>query len=115
MAALFAQQPHLEAGYARRRRAVHCRAAVAQRLPVLTHTLPNGFSIRHTASPAEVSFLYHEQYIQQVYLQHGVCIHDGDVVLDVGANAGLFSMFAAEVGVHAFTPHQFDQFAQVCT
>lgn len=40
------------------------------------------------------------------YLKHGVEIHAGDVVLDVGANIGLFALDAAGKGaqVHAFEP-----------
>lgn len=43
-------------------------------------------------------FLYEEVYCQQQYLQHGVGLKPGDTVVDVGANIGLFSLFAAEVG-----------------
>ena len=54
---------------------------------------------RHTSTPAEVMFLYDEVYQQQQYLQQGVVLRQGGTVLDVGANIGLFSMLAAEVGM----------------
>ncbi|RYG69858.1 FkbM family methyltransferase [bacterium] len=40
------------------------------------------------------------------YLKHGVEIHTGDLVFDVGANIGLFALEAARKGatVHAFEP-----------
>jgi cyclopropane fatty-acyl-phospholipid synthase-like methyltransferase len=44
-----------------------------------------------------VQFLYDEQYRERCYLQHGVCLGPGATVIDVGANIGMFSMFAAEV------------------
>jgi hypothetical protein len=53
---------------------------------------------RHTSTPAEVQFLYDEQYSERCYLQHGVSLAPGATVIDVGANIGMFSMFAAEVG-----------------
>jgi hypothetical protein len=44
-----------------------------------------------------VQFLYDEQYSDRCYLQHGVSLAPGATVIDVGANIGMFSMFAAEV------------------
>ena len=42
----------------------------------------------------------------ELYLRHGITIHAGDCVLDVGANIGLFALEAARRGadVHAFEP-----------
>lgn len=34
------------------------------------------------------------------YLQHGIEINDGDIVLDIGANVGVFSLRAAQKGPH---------------
>jgi hypothetical protein len=64
--------------------------------------LPNGLCISHSAPQSEVRFLFSEVYEQQQYLQHGVRLCAGQAVIDVGANIGLFAMFAAEVrGAHA--------------
>ena len=49
--------------------------------------LPNGWEV-HASSPSEVSFLYREIFEGQSYLQHGITVQDGDVVVDVGANIG---------------------------
>lgn len=42
----------------------------------------------------------------ELYLRHGISIQQGDCVLDVGANIGLFALEAARRGaqVHAFEP-----------
>ena len=55
----------------------------------------------------ETDYLYHEIFERRCYLQHGVSIERGDWVVDVGANIGLFSLQAAQMGaarVYAFEP-----------
>jgi amino acid adenylation domain-containing protein/FkbM family methyltransferase len=47
---------------------------------------------------AEATFLHREIFVEQMYLRHGVSVADGDVVVDVGANIG---MFAAQVALRA--------------
>jgi 31-O-methyltransferase len=62
--------------------------------------------LRHP-DPSQLLYQIQEIVEEQVYLQHGVRIADGDVVLDVGANAGVAAaFFAAECGavVHSFEP-----------
>jgi 31-O-methyltransferase len=39
--------------------------------------------------------LYQDIFASRCYLQHGITVADGDCVLDVGANVGLFSIFLA--------------------
>ena len=48
------------------------------------------------ASKYDVSFLYREIFQERVYLQHGVQLAQGDVVVDVGGNIGFFALFAAQ-------------------
>ena len=55
--------------------------------------LPNGMPV-FQKNRAETEFLYEEVFVD-TYLKHGVALRDGDTVFDVGANIGLFSMFAA--------------------
>lgn len=57
-------------------------------------TLPNGLEVCY-ASKYDVSFLYREIFQEQTYLQHGVHLTEGDVVVDVGGNIGFFALFAA--------------------
>lgn len=56
----------------------------------------------------ETVFLHQEIFVDQTYCQNGITISKGATVLDVGANIGLFSIYAAraaaEVSVYAFEP-----------
>ena len=58
--------------------------------------------------PHEVEYTFEEVFRRQCYLQHGAVVPDGGVVFDVGANQGLFSVFASglatNVQVHSFEP-----------
>lgn len=65
--------------------------------PLSTHELPNGLTVLHR-NRGETEFLYKEIFEGEGYLRHGLTIGDGDVVFDVGANIGMFTVFA---GVHA--------------
>ena len=52
--------------------------------------------------------IYREIFIEKVYNPVGFEINKGDVVLDIGANIGIYTVFAASQGckiVHAFEPH----------
>jgi hypothetical protein len=59
-------------------------------------TLPNGLPIACVSS-LDLNFLYKEIFEQRIYLQHGIELQPGNVVLDCGANIGLFSLFAAGI------------------
>ncbi|KAI8104660.1 hypothetical protein M9434_003213 [Picochlorum sp. BPE23] len=47
------------------------------------------------ASSLERNFLYDEIFVQKSYLKHGIQLKAGDCVVDVGANVGLFTLFAS--------------------
>ncbi|WP_353572594.1 amino acid adenylation domain-containing protein [Candidatus Albibeggiatoa sp. nov. BB20] len=71
-----------------------------------SYQLLNGMTIIHQ-NKAETDFLYQEIFNQNSYLQHGICIPDHAIVVDVGANIGLFSLFAAQypnTKIYAFEP-----------
>lgn len=57
---------------------------------------------------AEASLLYEDIYRDRSYLKYGITIQDGDCIFDVGANIGLFSIFASQQAVrlnlYAFEP-----------
>lgn len=79
----------------------------------LRYTLPNNQEIAHL-NPYETKYLYQEIFLDQVYLKHGIALKDGDCVVDIGANIGLFSLFVLEkcpnASIYAFepAPHAFD-------
>jgi amino acid adenylation domain-containing protein/FkbM family methyltransferase len=52
--------------------------------------LPDGGALA-VLNAAEAAFLVEENWIDQVYFQHGVGLSDGAVVLDIGANIGVFA------------------------
>jgi FkbM family methyltransferase len=53
--------------------------------------LPNGLQV-DVIEPFEAQVLYHEIFEMAVYNAHGISIHEGATVVDVGANIGLFSI-----------------------
>lgn len=59
-------------------------------------------------NPHETRYLYDEIFHQRAYLRGGVVLRDRAVVFDVGANIGMFSLFAhaecATATVYAFEP-----------
>lgn len=69
--------------------------------------LPHGLTISALNEP-EAKVLYHEIFIQQAPLKHGIQVSDGDCVFDVGANIGLYSMFLTQLSnnlrIFAFEP-----------
>ena len=69
--------------------------------------LPNGMTIDHHGS-FQTSIIYKEVFEDEVYLKHGITLKDGDVVFDVGANIGLFTLFVNRIcptaQIYAFEP-----------
>ncbi|TMO74720.1 FkbM family methyltransferase [Pseudoalteromonas aurantia] len=72
-----------------------------------THSLPNGMEVAQI-NIYETDYLYKEIFLDRCYARNGVVIEDNDIVLDVGANIGMFSLYAINqannVTVHAFEP-----------
>ncbi|MBD2533812.1 FkbM family methyltransferase [Nostoc flagelliforme FACHB-838] len=71
--------------------------------------LPNNLEI-YCLGKEETEYIYQEIFIEQQYLQHGITINDGDCIVDVGANIGLFSIFLSQLHkslkILAFEPVQ---------
>ncbi|MBL6449152.1 amino acid adenylation domain-containing protein [Fulvivirga sp. 29W222] len=71
------------------------------------YKFPNGLIGFHI-NKTETDFIYNEVFGDQCYIRHGIRMNHGDVIFDVGANIGMFSMFAAlhfqDVNVYAFEP-----------
>jgi polyketide synthase PksN len=56
--------------------------------------LANGLEIAEV-NPYETSFLYEEIFVQEVYASYGVYVPPEGIVLDIGANIGMFSLYIA--------------------
>src|SRR6185312_3217063 len=56
----------------------------------------------------EVEFVYEEIFKDRCYTKHGVVIPAGGCIVDIGANVGMFSVFAAtqhaDLDIYAFEP-----------
>ncbi|MFI5748959.1 FkbM family methyltransferase [Streptomyces sp. NPDC051644] len=74
---------------------------------VLSGRLPDGTPIAEL-NANETRELIDEIIVRARYLRAGIQIHDKDVILDVGANIGIFTLFAAsqasQLQIHAFEP-----------
>ncbi|MFN8178108.1 MAG: non-ribosomal peptide synthase/polyketide synthase [bacterium] len=58
--------------------------------------LPSGVAVAEL-NRNETDYLHREVVEQAAYVRHGITLRDGDTVFDVGANLGLFSVFASLV------------------
>jgi FkbM family methyltransferase len=58
--------------------------------------------------PLQLAYQLHEIFDERTYVRHGLDVHKGDVVLDIGANVGVAAAFFALVCragvVHCFEP-----------
>jgi len=75
-------------------------------LKISTTVLPNDIEIYCFQKNEEI-FLLYEQV--QEYFRHGIKINKGDIVFDVGANIGIFSLYAwkeneGDISIYAFEP-----------
>lgn len=72
-----------------------------------TTRLPNALEVAYL-NRLELEFLYAEIFGREVYMKHGLRLHDGARVVDVGANVGLFALWASrrahDVRIHALEP-----------
>ena len=71
------------------------------------HMLPNGIEIAHL-NRYETDYLFQEIFVDRSYLRHGITLNDGDCVVDIGANIGMFTLFVhsecKDPKVFAFEP-----------
>ena len=61
------------------------------------YPLPNGTAVAQL-NKNETDYMYQEIFERQAYLRHGITINDGDCIFDIGANIGLFMLFAGQIG-----------------
>jgi len=69
--------------------------------------LPNGLSVVQE-NPNETAYLYDEIFTKRCYVRHGISLPPDACILDVGANIGMFTLFAHQEcprpRVYAFEP-----------
>ncbi len=76
------------------------------------YTLPNQLEIAHL-NQYETEYLYKEIFVDQCYLKHGIALKEGDCIIDIGANIGMFTLFIGQncknPTIYAFepSPHTF--------
>jgi FkbH-like protein/FkbM family methyltransferase len=72
-----------------------------------TYQLPDG-NVVASLNAYETAYLYDEIFVQHAYGRNSIVIKDGDCVLDIGANIGLFSLYVTSqfpsCRVFAFEP-----------
>ncbi|HEY0737307.1 MAG TPA: FkbM family methyltransferase [Herpetosiphonaceae bacterium] len=72
------------------------------------YTFPDGFRCYSHSSEIETLLIYNEIFVQQEYLGTTLSLEECRYVFDVGANIGLFTIFAKlkkpNLVVHAFEP-----------
>jgi natural product biosynthesis luciferase-like monooxygenase protein/FkbM family methyltransferase len=72
-----------------------------------THNLPGGLRVAHHGA-LQTGIIYREIFQDKIYLRHGIRLNDGACVFDVGANIGLFTLYAHQhcrrPSVYSFEP-----------
>jgi 31-O-methyltransferase len=87
-------------------------ASVCQGGGVIVFQLKDG-TVVHGLNQNEVSYLYQEIFTNRAYLpERGFDLSGAPVIFDVGANIGLFSLFALREWPHA-TVHAFEPIPQI--
>ena len=70
--------------------------------------LPNGMAIAYV-NKNEVDAIYEEIFQDLAHTLYGITIEEGDCIFDVGANIGLFTLFASthcdDISIYAFEPN----------
>lgn len=73
-----------------------CRMAAAGSLAGLSLHEPVGELLVAQLNRTETDFLYREIFVENAYLRHGIGLPTDPVVVDVGANIGMFTLLAAQ-------------------
>lgn len=60
------------------------------------YRLPNNMAVVHQ-NKHETDFFYQQIFVDQTNFKHGITLHDGACVFDVGANIGFFTLFVQQI------------------
>jgi FkbM family methyltransferase len=94
--------PNLSPGF------VHAQSVEQNSAPLKLVTFPDGFRCYTHTSIEETEFIYNEVIINREYLRHGLNLEGASSIFDIGANIGVFTLFARSVNpnavIHAFEP-----------
>ena len=75
----------------------------------VTVPLTNGLKI-HLRSRTADRMIFKEIFLQEIYNQYGIEIKERDIVIDIGANVGMFTLYASQKAtsgkVFAFEPFE---------
>lgn len=71
------------------------------------YTLPNGLELVHR-NKNETEFMYREIWDNESYSKRGIALEEGSCIFDVGANIGMFALYAGAISknctIYAFEP-----------
>ena len=71
------------------------------------YELPNGMTV-FSLNQGEMEYMYNGIFEERLYLKHGITLDDGACIFDIGANIGMFSLFAHHMCkgavIYAFEP-----------
>ena len=59
-------------------------------------SFPCGLVCSTNSSPIETELMYNEIFEARQYMRSGIALSSGDTIVDVGANIGMFTMYAVE-------------------
>lgn len=87
---------------------VHAERRPGSREGWIELAFPCGLVCDTNSSPLETELTYYEVFINHEYLRSGISLSDGDTIVDVGANVGMFTMYALrnlnDIEIHAIEP-----------
>ncbi|MGB7539161.1 MAG: FkbM family methyltransferase [Anaerolineales bacterium] len=87
---------------------VHARSIEEGPASLKLVTFPDAFQCYTHTSIEETEFIYNEVFVKQEYMRHGLTLEGASCVFDIGANIGVFALFAKiknpKAVIHAFEP-----------
>ena len=97
--------PDGDIAYASEKIAAHKENGLPERAAL--YQLPNGMQM-YAYNKSEIELLFEEIFTDNLYLQHNISIPDNGCVVDIGANMGMFAVYAgmaaSNVKVYACEP-----------